>query len=257
MGSPINIIGERYGRLIVLSLYKKTDKHTWFKCICDCGNTSIVIQNNIRKGTTQSCGCLQSERASIANWKHGENGSSEYNTWSSIKDRCYNKNNDRYADWGGRGIRVCERWLDENDGFKNFLFDMGRKPSPSHSIDRFPNNEGDYEPTNCRWATVPQQNRNKRSNIWIEYDGKKMILADWATYFGVTYSTLKEHLSKKDISDVVKFYKNKKTGRKLSDSDVVEIRRRVIDGEYQSDLAKIFKVSHGLINSIVNYKIYK
>jgi hypothetical protein len=115
----------------------------------------------------------------------------EYNVWGVMKNRCLSKKNKNYKHYGGRGIKICKRWLK----FENFISDMGRRPSSKHSIDRFPNKDGDYEPSNCRWATVNQQLRNHRRNVWIEHNGIKMIRADWAAKLGISSSTLKNRLS--------------------------------------------------------------
>ncbi len=140
----------------------------------------MVITNELKVGKTRSCGCLYRESRPFANRKHGESHSaSEYKTWAHIKYRCYDKNCKAYNLYGGRGIKVCDRWLGEN-GYENFLQDMGRKPSKIHSLDRHPDINGDYEPLNCRWATPKQQTRNTRVNHWIEYKGERKVLRDWS-----------------------------------------------------------------------------
>lgn len=145
--------GERFGYLETIKLWKI--KYTWI-CRCDCGNTKIISQGNLRAGTTRSCGrqCKKKEILRIRYF-------TEYQCWQNLKGRCLNKNVKNYPSYGGRGIKVCERWM---NSFKNFLDDMGSKPSKSHSIDRV-NNDGNYEPNNCRWATSKEQAGNKRNMI--------------------------------------------------------------------------------------------
>lgn len=209
MGVNIDIIGHKFFKLTAVEFVGRKNLHSWYRCRCDCGGETTTTSNNLRRGHTISCGCIQKERASIASKTHGQsiNGkTSEYYAWQNMKVRCYNKNYERYDDWGGRGIRVCERWL---HSFENFLEDMGKKPSSKHSLDRFPDTNGDYEPSNCRCGTDEQQRRNTRRSRHYEFDGVKMVLTDWASYFGVTHSTLSEHLDKKPFEQVYMFYKSK------------------------------------------------
>jgi hypothetical protein len=112
-----------------------------------------------------------------------------------MDDRCYNPKNKQYKDWGGRGIKICDRWRDDENGFQNFLSDVGPRPSELHTIDRYPNNDGDYEPGNVRW-TEDEQNRNKRTNVWVEYNGDKKLLCDWLRHFHVRYGYVRFRLDK-------------------------------------------------------------
>ncbi len=170
-GKLNDIQGRRFGRWTVLALIPKDEwrksKAEW-ECRCDCGVTKRVIGQNLVRGLTESCGCLRSELLSerkagnLHNLRHGHAFSgyttSEYRAWAKMKDRCLNPDSRSFADYGGRGITVCDRWI---DGFENFLDDMGPKPGPRLSIDRI-DNDGNYEPGNCRWATQSQQNANRR-----------------------------------------------------------------------------------------------
>lgn len=148
-----SIVGQRFDRIVVLGSEGKMAL-----CRCDCGNEKAINAHNIIAGRTRSCGCLERESRITHGHTIGRLHSAEYSTWSGLKDRCRNSNNSRYADYGGRGITVCERWVTD---FAAFFADMGPKPSHCHSVDRI-NNDGPYAPENCRWATPKEQQANSR-----------------------------------------------------------------------------------------------
>lgn len=165
--------GDRFNRLIILNEEPRHIKPSgqlvrMFKLKCDCGNIIVTSLGCLRGGNTNSCGCYNKERTSATSIKHGEttkdykrNYTPEYQSWRCMRDRCLYPGNSRWKHYGGRGITICDRWLNLKNGFKNFLEDMGRKPNPSYSIDRI-NVNGNYEPTNCRWSDDKTQVKNRR-----------------------------------------------------------------------------------------------
>jgi len=150
-----DLTGKRYGRFTVIKISERDSSgRTKWICRCDCGCEKIVCGEHLVNGHTKSCGCLRRELLTI----HGKNKSPEYRTWQAMKTRCESKNSTQYLDYGGRGIKVCERW---RNSFNDFYEDMGDKPSKEYSIER-KNNDGNYEPSNCVWATRSEQRRNQR-----------------------------------------------------------------------------------------------
>lgn len=185
------MIGQKFGRLTVLEECKER-KHggKQYKCLCDCGNYVNVRKDMLKSGNTKSCGCLQRETASDMakkKIKHGKCNTRLYKIYYKIINRCYNKNMNRYSDWGGRGIVVCDEWLNDFMNFYNWAINNGYQDNLS--IDRV-NNDGNYEPSNCRWITNKEQSNNRRSNITITYNGKTQTLKQWAENLKVSYSTL-------------------------------------------------------------------
>ncbi len=178
-----DLLNERFGRLTVIARAGKNAAGSRWKVLCDCGNEREVQRSALTSGAQVSCGCKKKEVLyENRPLKHGMSNTSTYKIWLGMRKRCMDERDSRY---GGRGIKVCERWL---ESFDNFLADMGERPE-GMSIERN-NNDSDYEAKNCRWATVKEQARNKRNNIVIEFDGRKMILQDWATYLGMDRRTL-------------------------------------------------------------------
>jgi hypothetical protein len=154
MPKMLDITGQKYGRLTALQINHRIKNLTFWEFICDCGNSHVANIANVRFGHTTSCGCVSREAIT----KHGMHKTSEYHAWNRMKQRCLNPQEPHYHNYGGRGITLCKRW---EESFDNFIADVGRKPTPRHSIDRIDNN-GNYEPSNVKWSTQTQQCRNKR-----------------------------------------------------------------------------------------------
>ncbi len=178
---------KRFGKWLVLERagITKFNRAIWL-CRCDCGVTKEVVGRTLRNGESKSCGCNK-------NIKHGmsrnDNPHPLYKTWNAMIQRCTNLNVSNYKNYGGRGITVCDRWLD----VCNFIADMGSKPTRNHSLDRIDNNQG-YSPENCKWATETEQTRNRRSNKMLTYKGKTQCLSDFAKEIGVKMSVLSARL---------------------------------------------------------------
>ena len=184
MRKPIIKKGDKYGRLTAIRFDHKRRSHQCWLFRCDCGNKKVIEVAKVKSGHTKSCGCLQQEKMTT----HGMTYSKEYNSWVGMKQRCLNKNHSSYKDYGGRGITICKRWLK----FENFFADMGEKPEGT-SIDRIDNN-GNYEPSNCKWATQKQQNNNMRRNHLLTYKNRTMTMSQWAKEMGINYKTLKTRI---------------------------------------------------------------
>lgn len=180
-----------FGRWTVLSFRRTTsDKPAWL-CRCECGTEKVVRAIYLIDGRSQSCGCFQRECVSEQFATHRKTGSPEHRTWKSMIGRCCNPKNPKYPDYGGRGIRVCDCW---RESFQAFFDDMGRRPS-GHTLDRI-DNDGNYEPSNCRWAVLAEQANNKRTNHFLEYDGKRMSIADWSRHVGIPKAVINDRINR-------------------------------------------------------------
>lgn len=192
-GTFDDLTGRRFGRLAVKSYVGRDTKRstvTLWLCVCECGTSRIVRACNLRSGHTTSCGCYRTElakRTGRSFWqKHGHAGrhTATYRTWNKMKNRCLDPNDTNFPRYGGRGITVCEQWLD----FRGFLADMGDRPEGT-SIDRIDTN-GNYEPSNCRWASLLTQANNTRANHVIEHEGVRHTASEWARITGIAASTI-------------------------------------------------------------------
>jgi len=182
-----NLDGQQFGKWLVLSFdgFKKNKGASWL-CKCSCGVEKSIAAGELLRNRTSSCHqCAMNEFSKT----HGMTDTLEYKTWCSMRARCYLPSNPSYSHYGGRGITVCERWLGE-DGFQNFYADLGPKPYPEYSLERKDNNQG-YNPDNCKWATILEQNRNKTSyNRYLEYEGKSLCIGEWSEIKGIRPDTI-------------------------------------------------------------------
>lgn len=199
------MITERFGRLVVLELAdpSKTGAKR-FRCLCDCGKETITYMQDLKSGHSQSCGCARIELHAKRLTKHGMRRSPEYITWCSMIKRCYNPASKAYAAYGGSGITVCDRW---RESFQSFSEDMGSKPTSKHSVDRIDGSQG-YGPGNCRWATQKEQSLNRKSTVFMEYNGERLCQKEWAERIGVSEFTIAYWLKNgKNIGEIAEHFK--------------------------------------------------
>ena len=194
----LDLTNQRFGRLTAIELYgsirdKNNVPHRYWLCKCDCGETVKVRTHDLNRGAIKSCGCLHSDLLAERNKTHNMSKTNLYNIWSNMKERCFNKNHPRYKDYGGRGITVCPEWLNFENfkewAFNNGFVDIKVGKRSLLSIDRI-DNDGDYEPSNCRWGDKYIQANNKRSVKKYTYKGRTQSLKQWARETGIVYGTL-------------------------------------------------------------------
>lgn len=186
-----DITSKRFGRLVAIQRLPGNPKHLAYLCHCDCGTEKPVAVSNLTSGRTVSCGCQKIERTKISNSTHKMSRTFEYGTWQRMRARCTNPKNKNFRNYGARGIKVCERW---DKSFENFFADMGKAP-PHHSIDRI-DNDGNYEPGNCRWATKVEQNRNTRRCRAITAYGHTLRSHEWERITGIPSEVIIDRLLK-------------------------------------------------------------
>lgn len=182
---------KKFGLLRIISLFKKDGK-TYAQCLCDCGNKKEIYFSSIKIGATKSCGCIRRNRLiernkKIKNIIHGMSGTRINQIYKDMKDRCYNKNNKRYKNYGGRNIILCDKWKLDFKSFLDWSKISGYKENLT--IDRI-NNNGNYEPLNCRWITIQQQQFNRSNNHYLTFKGKTMTITEWANFTGFKRGTL-------------------------------------------------------------------
>ena len=185
--------GDKFGRWTVMTPDQKNQETggRHHSCKCDCGTIRSIYHGNLVSGKTKSCGCMAREMTGNRSRTHGMSGSKIYMTWNRMLSRCSNPIVDRYEQYGGRGIAVCDRWKK----FENFYADMGDIPGDGYSIGR-KDNDGNYEPGNCRWETALEQGNNTSTNVFIEFNGKRKTLSQWVRIYNLDYSRTRQRFAK-------------------------------------------------------------
>lgn len=190
-------IGDKFGHWTVIGDYKKSDSsyHREYLCECDCQNKTqrYVDEQNLKRGNSTSCGCETIKTTKMHFIKHGDSGTRLFSIWSLMKQRCHNPNVDCFSRYGGRGIKVCKKWMNSYESFKEWALSHGYRDDLT--IDRIDVN-GNYCPENCRWATIKEQNNNRRSNVFITYNGEKHNTKEWSDITGIKAGTIRERYKK-------------------------------------------------------------
>lgn len=187
-GIQKNLIGQTFGYTQVIQFHDRIGGKARWLCRCQCGKEHVADGYNLSSGNTSSCGCFRVKKTRERTLKTGKCRSKEYGAHQNMRGRCYHKSNPRYKNYGGRGIKICDRWLGPH-GFENFLSDMGEAPSVDHSVERR-DNDGNYEPSNCYWMLRSLQSGNRQTTLRVTVDGEVMSLAAACRKLGKKYTTV-------------------------------------------------------------------
>lgn len=191
-----DITGQKFNHLVVLGPSHRDERGSvLWTCRCVCGKDFAVPSSRLRNGRTRSCGCRKFDNIAERKVKHGHarrGRKSVYGIWMKMLRRCYDPKDSQYERYGGRGIKVCDRWRTSIDAFAS---DMGPRPSRGHSIDR-KDNDGNYEPGNCKWSTTVEQENNRRTNVFVEFDGKRLTINEWERATGISQYAIRHRLKK-------------------------------------------------------------
>lgn len=187
-----DLTGMRFTRLVVIEFSHKKEKQYLWRCKCDCGTEKIVSGHALLQGSTKSCKCLLRESVAARSRTHGKDATPIYYSFYAMLKRCYNPKYEQFEHYGGRGIKVCDRW---RNSFENFLADMGPTWAKGLTLDRVDTN-GNYEPNNCKWSTAKEQARNRRNTVIIDTPEGKMHIGDAVVKYGLTFSTLSHRIER-------------------------------------------------------------
>lgn len=194
-----NLTGRSFGRLKVLGLSpKRSGRKSYWVCECVCGNKKVVRSDSLKDGKVKSCGCLKKEQDEINldRTTHAKSKTPLHSKWLKIKERCYNPNAKAFEFYGKRGIAMCEEWKNNFESFEKWALDNGY--SSGLTIERLDNNKG-YNPDNCKWIPFEEQANNRRSTIWVEWNGKTQNLTQWADELGINRGTLSSRYNRENL----------------------------------------------------------
>lgn len=255
----VNLAGKRFGRLIAVEIIPTDTRKTFWLCQCDCGNTKKVRSDSLQCGAISSCGCLLREQARknvVQNHKHKMSRTRIYTEWQGMKGRCYNEKSKNYPKWGGRGIKVCDEWLNDFEAFRDWALSNGY--SADLTLDRI-DNDGDYSPDNCRWATNKEQCNNRRSNIVVKYEGKEYTLYQLCALLELDYGTIHARYARGDRGDDLirpsGEIKNPSRGAKNNNNKITEETARAIKKDLSSGIKAIEIVRKHEVSKNIVYDI--
>ncbi|MFY0744746.1 hypothetical protein AB1K09_19965 [Solibacillus silvestris] len=263
-----DLTGNRFGRLMVIGLSeRKVGRKSYWNCKCDCGTIKEIrgdVLTSKREPRTLSCGCLRNEQAVKnieKNHKHKSSGTRLYHIWQNMKARCYNANDNSYGNYGGRGIEICDEWLNDFAKFKEWALNNGYKESLS--IERH-NVNGNYEPSNCSWIELNEQANNRRSTKWVHYEGKDISLKELSELTNINYGTLARRYKtyKDNIEELTKplafEVSPKRNGNSnLTEQQVIEIKQLINQSDLKlTEIAALYNVSKSCISDIKKGKTW-
>lgn len=242
MAEMKDLTGIEFGKLTALDVAgydARTGQEMW-NCSCECGGMAVVYRYSLLSGNTKSCGC-QGGRRRVSELSLMNESRGEYKIWAAMRSRCTNPNTTAFIDYGGRGVTVCDRWL---DSFDSFLEDMGPKPK-GYSLDRIDVNKG-YSPENCRWASWNTQANNRRNTIYIEFKGESHSISEWAEILGTRWANIYQRLRISSPEETIQYYLDKKTAGK--NSVPVRLNKPI---QLKSDGSSVFYVGRNMDGSLV------
>jgi len=255
-----DLTGKKFGRLKAVEFDReKTKRKAYWICECECGNIKTVRSDMLQSGNTKSCGCIKKEQDRINLTKHHSHkmtGTRLYKSWQNMKSRCYNPNDKRYERYGGRGIKVYDEWLNSSNSFIEWALSNGYKDTLT--IDRI-DNDGDYEPSNCRWVDSKSQANNRESNIVVEYNNQEFTITELAELKGLPPALLfgryergdrGERLIRKSGEDRDTQKGTKNVNNKISEEQAKLIKEKLSRKEKPLDIAKEMKVSKYIVYDI-------
>ena len=197
MDNKFNLKGKSFGRLTIIENDRMDKGVRWARCLCECGKETYVRVSDLRSGNTRSCGCLYKDTRKTSHFSHGMRHTRLYSIWTNMKTRCYNPKVSGFENYGGRGIAICNDWKDDFVNFYDWAMATGY--NDNLTIERVDVN-GNYEPKNCMWIEACEQSKNRRSNIYIELNGKVNTLKGWCNELGLPYKIVHQRMKRRKLN---------------------------------------------------------